>query len=252
MRTCTTTPPRPRGGFTLIELLVVIAIIAILAALSLAILGRVIYGGQEKATNQTLQKLSSILNQQWKAVIDQAKDEYKTIGGVNPGFAAMTQTWNPDTARSLWIQLRLRQEFPTSFAEATSWTTYNGANILPPKRYYVTNLQSASSTGMAATYQSSACLYLALAPGRRGMVGSLEDSVGTSSIRNLNGATVIVDLWNTPIAYVRGNEGNVTANPPNPAQFPVIISAGANTVYESGGGDDLTSVVVNVGTAKGD
>ena len=72
MRAGKTTPTaHARHGFTLLELLVVIAIIAVLATLTMAIVGSVAANQQVKATGQTLQKLSTILNQQWKAVIDQ-------------------------------------------------------------------------------------------------------------------------------------------------------------------------------------
>jgi prepilin-type N-terminal cleavage/methylation domain-containing protein len=263
MRAGTTPIPRARGGFTLIELLVVIAIIAILAALTIGIIGGVLGNSQNKGTAQTLQKLSSILNQQVKAVIDQAKDEYKNIGTVNIAFGNIANATNPDTAKALWIQLRLRQEFPTSIAEATSsavCTAPNGMTAsLPPKPYYTRALRGVSSAGLppnqAATFESSACLALALSPARRGMVGTLEESVGMGSLRTMNGAQVLVDLWGTPIAYLRGNDGQsplTTATAPNPTQFPVIISAGANQKYEAGGGDDITSLAVNTGAARGD
>jgi prepilin-type N-terminal cleavage/methylation domain-containing protein len=263
MRAGKTTPTPPaRGGFTLIELLVVIAIIAILAALVLGIIGGVIGTQQSKSTAQALQKLSTVMNQQVKAVIDQAKDEYKNITAVNPAFGNLANGTNPDTAKSLWIQLRLRQEFPTSIAEATSPAvcSANGYTAsVPAKTYYVRALRGVSSAGLPAnqqaTFEASACLALALSPARRGMVGTLEESVGASSLRTMNGAQVLVDLWGTPIAYLRGNDGQAVLTPattPNPQQFPVIISAGPNQQYEAGGGDDITSLVVNQGAARGD
>jgi prepilin-type N-terminal cleavage/methylation domain-containing protein len=250
-----------RRGFTLVELLVVIGLIAILAALTISVIGGVMNAQTLKATNNTLDKLSTLLNQQWKAVIDQANDEFPSIPTINPNFARMTANWNPSTAKSLWRQLRLRQEFPTSFNEALNPVVYSSGGYqvkLLPKAYYVQNLKGAVSTG--ANFEASACLYLALSVARRGMVGSLEESVGQSSIQNQNGVNVIVDLWNSPIAYLRGNEQTgVTPTPPNPP-FPVLISAGPNRVYESNlaagqpvpGGDDLMRSVTITGAARGD
>jgi prepilin-type N-terminal cleavage/methylation domain-containing protein len=255
MHAAKTTPTaHARRGFTLIELLIVIAIIAVLAALAMAVVGAVATNQQIKGTNQTLQKLSTILNQQWKAVIDQAKDEIRTGQTNNQQFLALTQNWKPDDTKNLWIQLRLAQEFPTSFTEAKTGVTYQSVS-LSAKPYYRQALRGVSATGQP--FESSACLFLALSPGRRGMVGSIEESVAASSIRSVTqqgdtgSAKVLVDFWGTPIAYVRGNEYNISPTPPDPNKYPVLISSGPNMTFENGGGDDITSLVVNISGARG-
>src|SRR5262249_5249089 len=152
-----------RSGFTLIELLVVILIISILVALTASAVAQVMMSQQVRATETTLQKLASGLDQQWQAEIDQAKDEYRT-GQVDANLATAAGG-NPDVARNLWIMLRLQQEFPTTFAAARSPTTYTANNVtvtLQPRPAYVRAVQGLNPNPALPTWESSVCLVMAL------------------------------------------------------------------------------------------
>src|SRR5207244_2852827 len=77
MRLTSVRPARPprRAGFTLIELLIVISIIFILASLTLAAVFNLRESQMKNFTEATVQKLASALDQQWKAAIDQIREE---------------------------------------------------------------------------------------------------------------------------------------------------------------------------------
>src|SRR5438874_11556796 len=102
--------PRRRSGFTFVELLVVIAIISILAALVTAAVGRVRGSWQVKATEQTLTKLSLGFDQQWKAVLDQARDDGRR-NAIKPEVVARCNG-ERDRSTAWWAYIPLRPELP--------------------------------------------------------------------------------------------------------------------------------------------
>src|SRR5438309_8885964 len=91
-------PARP--GFTLIELLVAIAIIATLTGLVLSGIGRVRAVQMQKATENSLSKLQLGLDQQWKAVLDQVKQD-KLNNKIPPTVVALCDK-DMDRAEALW------------------------------------------------------------------------------------------------------------------------------------------------------
>jgi prepilin-type N-terminal cleavage/methylation domain-containing protein len=143
-----------REAFTLVELLVVIAIIAAIATLSIGAVFSLRESQMKNFTETTVQKLSSALDQQWKAVLDQAYDD--TPDANSMAFA------NNDLRRGrvIHIKARLRQEFPVNFTQATTTA------ILPPKPSYV---QALTGVTVDPPWSSSAMLYMILSQGRRGM-----------------------------------------------------------------------------------
>jgi prepilin-type N-terminal cleavage/methylation domain-containing protein len=187
---------RRRAGFTLIELLVVIGIIAILATLVLTGAFRAA-GGQDKAnTSNTISKLASLLDQQIKAVTDQANN------------SQVAQVYNQlagnDTrrGRAIWVKLNLRKDFPQSFAELADQTGY------PPAPPIFKDAKAVGNTGNT-NLESAALLYLTLNNARRGTAIDLDVAVGSTAIKSVpigTGGTqfkVFVDAWGTPIAFRR-------------------------------------------------
>jgi len=244
-----------RSAFTLIELLVVIAIIALLLSISAAVLVGV-FGSQNKAnTGRTVQKISSELNRQWDAARKQALDEVTNgtaLTALQAQFPASPTApqqalqqklqGNADLVRQIWVNLRLAQEFPMSFGEARSGSSLtvsdsSGNSIItftrPAKNSYFAALKGQAG-GSPPTLESSACLYLALSESRRGAVANPDDAVGVSSIRTVNGSKCFIDLWRTPIGYLRFSQAPTTPPPqglaPIPSWTPVVFSAGADTV----------------------
>lgn len=189
-----------RPGFTMIELLVVISIIAILGTLLAGAAFQVLAQQQKNNTETTLQKVSDAFDQQWKAVIDQAKKE-----APQPGVLTLAGG-DENRARTMWIVLRLRQEFPVSFAEATSPIQNAGLGILlPAKDAYVRAINSRTGATNPNT-ESAACLVLALSQGRRGMASfNLDEALGSGALRDTDndGLKEIVDAWGTAIGFWR-------------------------------------------------
>jgi hypothetical protein len=208
-------------------------------------------------------------------VAELAKDEFRvntpqSLQGVQPSTLLATADNNPDTARSLWIQLRQQQEFPMNFVEATSpiLVYYDSARApaspivivyqglvptpvpplsasavlkfsLPPKPTYVTQVKKMIPP---AAYpwqtppdprESSACLVMALSETRKGQTGNLETALGKSALISLANAPVFVDGWNNPVTFYRNGPTNGS---------PEIISSGQNATFEFGDNDDLSSV----------
>src|SRR5262245_22356018 len=100
-----------RAGFTLVELLVVIAIIGILVALTAGAVVRFIGVQARDNTEVAMRKIQPLLQNQWKAVIDQAKTEPISQN------AMVMAGGDERLARIIHIKLRLRQEFPANYNE---------------------------------------------------------------------------------------------------------------------------------------
>src|SRR6516225_9898971 len=188
------TPPTPPGqpvrhrrhGTTVAELLVVLAIIAILAALVTAAALRLAGAEQTQVTTATLEKVASVLDQQVKEVVAQANRE--TV----PANVLTLAGGNPRRARILWIKMRLKQEFPTSYSEALNPLPAGllqpagplVAADLPAKNVFVQALPAAANN--PAT-ESSACLLLALTQGRGGITWDAYGTLGAGFILDTDG-----------------------------------------------------------------
>src|SRR5262245_24713302 len=116
--------PSRRSGFTLIEVLVVVGILAILGALVSSATFRVLESQRENRSEATIRTLGQALEQHWQKAVDQANKEVIPdwvfdVAGRDPGGNAAKDLPNyVQRARVIWIKIRLKQEFPMSFAEA--------------------------------------------------------------------------------------------------------------------------------------
>jgi prepilin-type N-terminal cleavage/methylation domain-containing protein len=223
-------PTPARAGMTLIELLVVMLIIATLASLILSAVFTV-RDSQMKSFSETLVlKLSSALEQQQKAAIDQIREE------PVPNWALTMAGGDPRIAKVIYLKTRVKQEFPVSFYQAVypnanytpmqtgAYQTIGGAADLPPKATYLKALQPLVGTAipamgqsipnpdqypslsltMPAGFEASALLYLALSQGRRGQTGfNPDESIEPTAIKTatVGGATFkyFVDSWGNPV-----------------------------------------------------
>jgi prepilin-type N-terminal cleavage/methylation domain-containing protein len=190
-------PTPARAGVTLIELLVVMMIIAILAALSLSAVFSVRESQMKSFTETLVNKLASALDGQWKAAVDQIREE-----PVPPAFVALAGN-DPQRARVIYTKARLVQEFPVTFDQARRPFPYpipaNPAqDILQPKPAYVSLPASAGNQ----TFEASALLYLSLNQGRRGQAGfNADEHIEPSAIQTQGNLKIFVDSWGAPLRY---------------------------------------------------
>jgi prepilin-type N-terminal cleavage/methylation domain-containing protein len=222
-----------RAGFTLVELLVVMAIIATLAALTVSATMRVITVQDEATTKTLIQKVHSTLQKHWEAVIDKASKEPfpKALKDPRTGMPMYADFANevlfplatanlsqPPTvtdvqrARVIYIKMRLKQEFPMSYAEAVA------PSPLPALPSYVASLPIGAK-GINAWTECSGCLLLALSQARSGVVFNADD-LGPNALIDLDniGLKQIVDSWGKPIIFCRWPTGNTDVNNMNPGQ----------------------------------
>jgi prepilin-type N-terminal cleavage/methylation domain-containing protein len=227
-----------RGGFTIIELLVVMAIITILIALLAAATFKMLAAPPKTNTETLIQKLALATEGQWTAVITSARSEK-----IDPAIWAQCQAaaGTPDAqpALDVYIQMRLQQEFPTSFGQAQA------PGILPPiQAFAATNGQTAPLSARGNPTESSICLYLALMVAHRGKEFDA-GALSPKEARTIPGTQLkgIYDYWDEPIqfsTYAVDPRGNVVAigTPGSQMKFR-IVSSGANRFL--GDGDDISS-----------
>jgi len=220
-----------RRAFTLIELLVVIFIIATLMALSAAAVLKYIGSQQVANTRSTLDKTQSQLNKVWGKVKDQANHE--TMPAATEAWILKYLAGNDANAlartRIIYVKLKMRQAFPMNFNEALFPPTLplpaGACPKMPPLPTYKTYLNSLgiiNSSG--ASYESSACLLMAL---QRGVSGAgidpsdLTKGGATGSVTTPSGGmlTYLTDAWGQPLFFTRVPTGNLSLNP-NPNGWP--------------------------------
>lgn len=245
--TCSQT--RRRSAITLIELLTVIAIIAILGAMVAGAIHRVIGSQQLKRTEATVKKTQGGFETQWKAAIDDAKEEIKNgrvsklpSGAVNPLLAQVGG--DRDIANALYIKMRLKIEFPQTFNEARNPGL--AAYGLQAKGVYTNELTGALASPAAGSgtpqEESAVLLFLALSQTRRGATLNADEMGGTVKVLRVGGRDfkVIADAWGNPISFQRWAQdawaaGNIIDELSNPPYAP----AGSNN-YPSNINKDTT------------
>ncbi len=217
-----------RRGMSLVELMVVVAIILILMALTAGATLRFSDVQRKRVTEQLLQKIDSSLRQHWTAAIAQARDE-----AVPAEFIALGGG-DIDKAKYLYTRARVKQEFPTTFAEAL-----NPDAPLKPLPSYASMLGGAPQPGDSYT-ESSICLLMALQRDRGGNLNI--DQVLTNreiAIDKTSGLKYLVDDWKKPLAFYREPTGHPEAVKksvdPFVLQDPAIASAGRNGAFDLDG-----------------
>ena len=209
-----------RAGFTLIELLVVIALISTLMALGAGAFFRVRAGQIKSASEATLRKLNTALDNRLKAIRESVNEDAQKNQGQWPNALA-TANGNPDVAKSLLMYAKIKNELPMTFAEAKA-PTMVGSILLPPRA----NFSVLPNSTANSPEESGACFYIAVLSSGGG--GAMTDGDGlqqqSSDFTGANwsgSARVFKDAWGTPIAFVR------TAYTPELNSPPFVRNAAA-------------------------
>ena len=186
------TQPSPRGGFTLIELLIVIGILAMLAALTMAGIGRVRAGQHKATTEATVKKIQTTLNQQLTTSVEKPSNEHLNL----------VQTYcdgDLERAKSFIAYAYTKRDFPQVFVETVYPPSVGGVGL---SRHNAFKQIPNTPSGLSADQESAILLYMGVTgKGSKG-TGTTDDAFAgaTSTIGNY---PVFKDAYGTHIAFVR-------------------------------------------------
>jgi hypothetical protein len=164
--------------------------------------------------------------------MDQINDETPSGAAMNLAGGDLRR------ARAIYIKLRLRQEYPVNFTQATTTIVFVTGDSLPPKPAYQQALAGVTSD---PAWSSSALLYMALAQGRRGMAAfDAATLVEPAAIQSatVNGKTFpyFVDSWGNPLRFFLFPTGNdeINAEPYIRTQTPNLAPPPQYLPYTTG------------------
>jgi prepilin-type N-terminal cleavage/methylation domain-containing protein len=182
---------RPRRGFTIIELLVVVVIIAVLMTLTIYVVGSFVTQAREAATQATIRKIQSMLNQRAEALQRMLKrkgyldgsNEFLTTGRALANTYSIS---NAQLQRILATKLIYRKYFPQQLSEVdlTLQPTFQGVS-------------SASSGEILYDFLTQANVLGDLPIGT--------DAFTPNEVRDTdgNGLLEFVDAWGNPLRFYR-------------------------------------------------
>jgi prepilin-type N-terminal cleavage/methylation domain-containing protein len=240
-----------RAGFTLLELLVVLFLITFISGLAMGVYTRVRRAQETKVCNESLTKLEQGMKLQWKSILDLARKEQI------PPVTVYIAGGNQDRARALHMKLRLRQEFPQTFAEAmnapsspaadaTFASTY-GAGLTvnqalqqayTPRKAFSDGINKIGTPVVIAAVpidvQHATMLMMNISQMRGGSVFDAEKGLGGSATREtVVGGTsfkLFYDPWDRLLKFERvSGDATIAAELSAPPYIPATASSGDPT-----------------------
>ncbi len=195
-----------RGGFTLIELITVIGILALMAAITAAGVSKVRATQMSKVTDQTVTKLQTALDQQWKAACDNAASFKALTASQQDTLINNCPKKDRELAAAALAYMITRREFPQTLKEAKDDVVGPGGVTLKARATFASLPSSAAN----AQEESAILLYAILAEqANQGMKFNPDD---VAQGMDTNGTSrVFKDAWGMPIMFVRyasGGAGN--------------------------------------------
>ena len=182
-----------RRGFSLLEMLAVVAIMGVLMAIAIGAFYRIRGNETVRMTEATLRKINTALDRRWSAVIDKAAEDART--GAIPQDVMSYADDDKERARVIWTYMLLKNEFPTTIAEAKTDITFTGSP-LKARAIFVNQLTTAATPEL----ESATCLYISLTQsGNRGETMATDGI----SIEDFGTARAFTDSWGKPIAFSR-------------------------------------------------
>jgi prepilin-type N-terminal cleavage/methylation domain-containing protein len=220
------TPRRP--GFTLVEVLVVLAIVAVLVGLGTAAIMQTRKTQETRNTNTEITKVDQAFQKRWLATIETARNEPPCL------LAQNLANFDPTRAKVIHIKMRLIQEFPVSFKEATSAVgAASSQGGLDPNPSYTRGLANATAGARTWQDESAACLYLALKRQTRGVEFDPDTALSSQELVDPvgDGIKEIVDAWKAkganraqPLVFSRFPGAAPSQSSPLPG---LLVAAGA-------------------------
>lgn len=200
-----------RTAFTLMELLVVIGIIAVLFVMGAGVYFATIPVTYATSTKNSMTAIYKDLERHRKAVIDDARKE------PIPQTVIALANYDMNRARVIWIKLRLKQQFPTTYAAALN----PAPGLIGPEPGYVGIVTRPNA--IDPTTESSACLLMALNYKNRRGVNTPADYFRTADTDG-DGMLELVDAWGHSIAFF------LWPTPPTTdANYPKVVSLAPKT-----------------------
>jgi hypothetical protein len=162
-----------------------------------------------------------------KAVMDQIFDETPSTDAQGLAGGDLRRT------RAIYMKMRLRQEFPIDFFQATKNVNFITGGGIAPKPAYQQALAGVTSN---PAWSSSAMLYMILSQGRRGMAAFdaatlVEPAAIQTGVVNGKSFQYFVDAWGNPLRFFMFPTGNDEINV---EPYIRTVTPGSATPYTTG------------------
>lgn len=211
-------PATARPGFTLVEMLMVVTIVTILLALTVVGLQKATDSQKNRTSREQVYKLQQSLDVEYQRVLEACRNDQ----GAQRIPQQVVAYCDNDANRALavWTAMKLRQQFPDSFAEAvTPFTGIPGYSLTANQAFAsVSGLGSAAATPAPDPNEKAALLYLILATksvSGGGAMASSADDLGLQMTVTIGNKPfkAFVDAWGRPVFFNRWFGTGVASNP---------------------------------------